>query len=98
MTTVVKTRRARRALTLTSAGEVVEGTPFAVETARSRRIDLNTLQKCRGEMARVYREVRGGRLDSQEASRLVYMLGQIGRMIELTDLEQRLTLLEEHSS
>ena len=45
-------------------------------------------------MARVYRDAESGRRDSSEASKLVYILGQIGKVLELTEIERRLTLLE----
>jgi len=59
-----------------------------------RRIDLATLEQVRSEMARVYRESRSGKLDSQEASRFTYILSQIGKMIELAVLERRIERLE----
>lgn len=46
------------------------------------------------EMARVYREVRHGEIDSHEGSRYIYMLAQIGAMIEKAELEGRLQSLE----
>lgn len=59
-----------------------------------RRIDLATLEQVRSEMARVYRESRSGKLDSQEASQFTYVLSQIGKMIELAVLEKRIERLE----
>ena len=60
----------------------------------ARRIDLKTIRQARREMSAVYRDVRCGRLESSEGTRLVYMLGQIARLIELGDLERRLDRLE----
>lgn len=45
-------------------------------------------------MARVYREARGGTLDTSEGTRLIYMLSQIVKAYELGVLEKRLALLE----
>lgn len=45
-------------------------------------------------MARVYREARGGMIDASEASRLAYILSSIGKLIEATDIENRLQQLE----
>jgi hypothetical protein len=45
-------------------------------------------------MARIYREMESGKRESQEGSRLVYVLTQIGKVLELTEIERRLALLE----
>ncbi len=63
-----------------------------------RRIDLKTMGQVRAEMARVYRQTRGGKIDPQDGSRFVYMLCQIGKMVELADLEKRLELLEKQNN
>jgi len=55
---------------------------------------LNSLTAVRREMVKVYREARQGQLDRQDASRLVFMLTAIGRLIESSDLEQRLEKVE----
>jgi hypothetical protein len=61
-----------------------------------RRIDLSNLRDVRLEMAHVYREVDAGRLKSQEGTRRVYILRQIGDMIAAAELEKRVVELEEH--
>lgn len=63
-----------------------------------RRIDLKTAEQVRQEMAKVYRDMRGGKIDSQDGTRFVYVLGQIGKMIELADLEKRIEALEGDGS
>ena len=45
-------------------------------------------------MARVYQEARGGRLHTNEATKLTYILTQILRATEVYLLEQRLSALE----
>ena len=62
------------------------------------QLKLATIDDCRREMARVYRDARTGVADTANASRLVYMLTSIAKMIEIGQLEQRLTILEEHSN
>ena len=62
------------------------------------QLKLATIEDCRREMARVYREARTGVSDTANASRLIYMLISIAKMIEIGQLEQRLTILEEHSN
>jgi len=58
------------------------------------KIKLNELEDVRREMARVYREARGGKIDSSEAGRLAYILTGIGKLIEATVIEKRLEHLE----
>lgn len=63
------------------------------------QLKLATIEDCRREMARVYRDARYAKTDTADASRLVYMLATIAKMIEIGELEQRLTALEEkHAS
>jgi hypothetical protein len=56
---------------------------------------LTTMNAVRQEMARVYREARRGEKNTQEAGRLVYILSLIARIIEGSDLEQRVGKLEQ---
>lgn len=58
------------------------------------KIKLNELEDVRREMARVYREARGGTIDTSEAGRLAYILTGIGKLIEATDIERRLVQME----
>ncbi|SEF42640.1 hypothetical protein [Nitrosomonas ureae] len=58
------------------------------------KIKLATIDDCRREMASVYRDARSGRINSQDGSRFIYMLSQIGKLIELADIEKRIEALE----
>jgi hypothetical protein len=51
----------------------------------------------RVEMARVYTDARQKRLEPQEASKLVYILSQIGMVIEGSALEKRISELEKRA-
>lgn len=62
-----------------------------------RKAQLNCLEGVRREMARVYRDAEEGRRDSAEASKLVYILAQIGRVLEVVEIETRLKALESAS-
>ena len=62
------------------------------------QIKLATIEDCRREMARVYRDARTARIDTQDASRFVYILSQIGKLIELSELEKRLEILEKQNN
>lgn len=73
--------------TRTKSGEIL--------TARGCKIKLHSAEEIRAEMARVYREARTGRLASDQATRLVYILGQIAKVHELGIIESRFTALEQ---
>jgi hypothetical protein len=58
------------------------------------QIHLKTADDVRLEMGKVYREMRHGKIESGEGTKLVYVLGQIGKVIELVEVERRIALLE----
>lgn len=65
-----------------------------VPTPQLRKVQVNTREGVRREMSRIYREAEAGKRDTADASRMTFMLGQVGKMRELTVIERRLTLLE----
>jgi uncharacterized Zn finger protein (UPF0148 family) len=68
------------------AEEVEEGTPS--------RARLLTIDDVRVEMAKIYREARAKKLPVGDASRLMFMLGQLGRVTEVATIERRLDELQ----
>ena len=74
--------------------EVIEGELIPADPT-PQQIRLITAMDCKREMARVYRDSWMGRIDVQDGTRLVYMLSQIGKMIEVSELEKRIEALEE---
>ena len=66
-----------------------------VDTKHTPSIHLKTIDDVRLEMAKVYREMKLKKIPAHDGTRLVYVLVQIGKMIETHDLEQRLNELEE---
>ena len=60
-----------------------------------RGIKLKTIDDVRVEMAKVYREMRSNKIEAQQGTRLVYVLSAIAKAIEIHDIDQRITLLEE---
>lgn len=60
-----------------------------------REIHLKSIDHIRLEMGRVYRDMRLGRVASSDGTRLVYVLSQIGKMIELYEIVKRIEKLEE---
>ena len=60
------------------------------------RLKLKTIDDVRAEMARLYREGKAGLRDVADVSRLANVLALLGRLIEGSDLEKRLTAIEEN--
>lgn len=57
-------------------------------------IALTKLSHVRTEVAALYREARRGQIDTQDATRLAYLLQILAKIIETGDIERRLELLE----
>ena len=58
------------------------------------RIDLKTIDDVRLEMARVYREMKSGIIETADGTKLAYVLAQIGKLIETHEIEKRIEALE----
>ncbi len=58
------------------------------------RIDLKTIDDVRVEMARVYRDMRTGKVDTADGTKLAYVLAQLGKLIDSHELQQRIEALE----
>ena len=72
------------------SGELIDPTPCA----RLAKIDLHTLDDVRREMAKLYREARNGQIDTRDATRLVYILGELVKVFAVRELEARVKTLE----
>lgn len=59
-----------------------------------RVIKLKTIDDVRVEMASVYRDMKSGKIETSDGTKLVYVLGAIGKAIEIHDIEKRILLLE----
>jgi len=59
------------------------------------RINLSTSEDIRREMAKVYRETRCNKILPNNGSKLVYMLVNILKAYEVTEIEKRLADLEK---
>ena len=57
-------------------------------------IDLRDAKAIRREMAAVYRDMRAGHIETQEGTRLVYVLDRLIKAYETGVLQDRLELLE----
>lgn len=58
------------------------------------RLNLSRMEDVRREAARVYRDMRSGRIDTQDGTRLVYVLGEIRKLFEAIEFEKRIAALE----
>ena len=61
---------------------------------RKKRLQLDSIDRVRRELARIYAEARDGDRDTQDFSRLANGLSILGRLIEGGDLERRLEAVE----
>ncbi len=59
------------------------------------RINLSTSDDIRREMARVYRETRFNKILPNNSTKLVYILTNILKAYEVTEIEKRLVDLEK---
>ena len=55
---------------------------------------LDTADRVRRELARVYKDARCRRIEAGDASKLASVLGLIVRIVETSDIERRLDALE----
>jgi len=67
------------------SGELLPPTP---------RIDLHDACAIRRELASVYRDARAGKIETQEATRLAYILDLLRRAYETSQLQDRIESLE----
>jgi hypothetical protein len=58
------------------------------------RAKLDSVGDVKHEVARIYREARSGLLDTQDATKLVWCLQALGKIIEVSELERRIEALE----
>lgn len=73
--------------------ESPDTTEFAV-TPTPPKIPLHSADHIRVEMAKVYREMRAGTLDVKKGCSFVFVLGQIGKMLEMSIIEKKIEQLE----
>lgn len=64
--------------------------PRDTDSPRVRGVELSTLVAVRKEMSKVYRQVRAGKIRSEEGSRLTYMLSTLQKVIEALELQQHI--------
>jgi len=74
----------------------ITGEMAALPPSKGRyRCKLDTLADIKREMSKVYREARSGVTDVQDATKLVWCLQGVAKVIETSDLEKRVEQLEQ---
>lgn len=63
-------------------------------TPRRSRATLRTLDDVAVELARLYRKAERGQIPTADAAKLTYILHTLGRVLEISVIEARLTALE----
>ena len=71
------------------------GKPVTPHPVRTAPIKLNNLRSIRDELARLYRLARAGKIETQDATRLAYLLSELRQMTIAIEIEDRLVKLEE---
>jgi hypothetical protein len=82
-----------RTKTITDAAVVLDAT--TLRPVPTPPINLHDLDAVRREMARVYRAMKAKSMDTQDGTRLVYVLTQIAKLHEIVEIERRVTELEK---
>ena len=59
------------------------------------KIRLNDAETIRMEMARLYRDMRMGRIDTQDGTRLAYVLDMVRKAHETCELQRRVEIIDQ---
>lgn len=85
----------RSPATISNETQIADALP--AKLPRVSPIKLSTLGEIRTELGKLYREARAGRLDTQDATRLAYLLSQLREMHLAMEIEARLFELERRT-
>lgn len=72
-------------------GEVLSPTPVN----NMSKIRLNDAETIRMEMARLYKDMRLGRIDTQDGTRLAYVLDMVRKAHETCELQRRVEIIDQ---
>lgn len=76
--------------------QAVEGELIPANPVRS-RLRLGSIREVRRELQKVYEDAKAGRMSTQDAGRLTYILQSLASMIRDSDLESRIQKLEQQN-
>jgi hypothetical protein len=74
-----------------------EATGLPVPLPRQ-RTPLKRLEDVKRELGRVYRAMKSGEIPHEDGTKRAFVLGQLGKVIEMADLERRLDRLEQQQA
>jgi hypothetical protein len=74
-----------------------EATGLPVPMPRQ-RTPLKRLEDVKRELGRVYRAMKSGEIPHEDGTKRAFVLGQLGKVIEMADLERRLDRLEQQQA
>ena len=74
-----------------------EATGLPVPPPRQ-RTPLKRLEDVKRELGRVYRAMKSGEIPHEDGTKRAFVLGQLGKVIEMADLERRLDRLERQQA
>jgi hypothetical protein len=76
--------------------QVIEGEVIPANTpARTPRLRLGSIREIRRELVKIYEAAKSGKMPTQDASRLTFMLQTLSSMIKDSELEERISILEK---
>ena len=78
--------------------QVIEGELISVKPAREPRLRLGSIREVRRELIKVYAMAKTGKIATQDASRLTFMLQALSGMIRDSELEDRVAALEKNQN
>lgn len=76
--------------------QAVEGELIPANPVRS-RLRLGSIREVRRELVKIYESAKSGRMSTQDAGRLTYILQSLASMIRDSDLESRIQKLEQQN-
>jgi hypothetical protein len=74
--------------------ETFDGEGNPLDPTPSPKIDLRDAHAIRRELAAVYRDMRAGKIEPQDGTRLAYVLDMIRKAYDTSILQDRLEILE----
>lgn len=84
-------RRDDRPLSQDLEGQALNPTPSNTLS----KIRLNDAETIRMEMARIYKDMRLGRIDTQDGTRLAYVLDMVRKAHETCELQRRVEIIDQ---
>ncbi len=77
--------------------DAVTGNVYPMVPEKRLRVPLTTVRDARRKLGRVYRDMKANRIEADKGSRLCYVLFNLGKLIEMSELEARIVELEKQN-